>query len=66
MTDRTTKALLLAIAVGLRANLAAHWLTPVPVRARDGELRRIRGSVEDIERHVRGIAYGGCINSRLC
>ena len=33
MINRTTKALLLAIAVGLWVNVASSWLQPVPVRA---------------------------------
>jgi hypothetical protein len=33
MADRTTKMLLLAIAVGLWANVASSWLRPVPVQA---------------------------------
>ena len=35
MTDRTTKALLAAIAVGLWANIAGDWLKPEPVHAQD-------------------------------
>ena len=41
MTDRTTKALLLAIVVGLWTNLAAEWLRPVPVQAIGAEARQI-------------------------
>ena len=33
MVDRTTKALLLAIAVGLWVNVTSSWLRPVPVMA---------------------------------
>ena len=33
MADRTTKLLLLAIAVGLWMNVANQWLRPVPVQA---------------------------------
>ena len=33
MVDRMTKALLLAIAVGLWANAITTWLEPVPVQA---------------------------------
>ena len=36
MADRTTKALLLAIAVGLWANVMTTWLGPVPVQAQSG------------------------------
>jgi hypothetical protein len=33
MVDRTTKLLLLAIAVGLWMDVATPWLRPVPVHA---------------------------------
>ena len=33
MTDRTTKTLLLAIALGLWANLLGSWLQPSPAHA---------------------------------
>jgi hypothetical protein len=37
MTERTTKALLLAVAAGLWANVATEWLRPVSVHANGGE-----------------------------
>ena len=39
MVDRTTKALLLAIAVGLWANAITTWLGPVPVQAQSDIVR---------------------------
>lgn len=33
MADRTTKALLLAIAIGLWVNVAGAWLRPVSIQA---------------------------------
>jgi hypothetical protein len=35
MTDRQTKALLLAIAIGLWANVITQWLRPKPLYAQD-------------------------------
>lgn len=47
MTDRTTKALLLAIALGLWANVAGAWLKPTPVHAQGvGDLYSVMSSVE--------------------
>lgn len=53
MTDRTTKALLLAIAVGLWANLGIEWFRPVVVQAQDDsrivrELRSIQSDVSTL------------------
>ena len=61
MADRTTKWLLLAIAVGLWMNVASQWLRPVPVHAA-GEVEQ----AANIERHVRAIANGLCLNSKIC
>lgn len=62
--DRQTKALLLAIAIGLWASVATQWLRPQALRAQD---------TADIERYVRkisadvsGIATGVCTNSKIC
>jgi hypothetical protein len=64
MTDRTAKALLLAVALGLWANVATLWIGPVPVFAQDNsdivrELRSIKSSVESI-------TSGLCLNSKIC
>ena len=59
MTDRTTKALLLAIALGLWANMAADWLKPVAVQAQSAQLRNIES---DLSRIARGL----CLNSKIC
>ena len=66
MTDKSTKVLLLVIAVGLWANLAAQWFTPTPVQAQGSELRQIRNAVRDIERDLGRIQLGTCINSTIC
>lgn len=58
-TDRTTKALLLAIALGLWANVAGDWLKPVVVEAQSNELRQIRNDLG-------AIANGVCVNDKLC
>ena len=54
MTDKTTKVLLAAIAVGLWANIAGDWLKPEPVHAQDTrtlrELETIGQSLRSIER----------------
>ena len=56
MTDRTTKALLAAIALGLWANIAGDWLKPQPVHAQDTrtlrELETIGQSLRSIEREL--------------
>ena len=56
MTDRTTKALLAAIALGLWANIAGDWLKPPPVHAQDTrtlrELETIEQSLRSIEREL--------------
>jgi hypothetical protein len=59
MTDRTTKALLLMIAIGLWVNLAAMWFRAVPVSAADADTTVIM-------RDVRAIASGSCPNKKIC
>src|SRR4029453_15083437 len=59
MTDRTTKALLLIIAVGLWVNLAAVWFRSVPLRAADADSTVIM-------RDVHAIATGTCMNKKVC
>ena len=63
MADRTTKLLLLAIAVGLWANIASQWS---PVQAQDRQMRQILSAVQDIERAVGRIQRGTCINGTIC
>ncbi len=59
MTDRTTKALLLAIAIGLWMNVAGQWLRPVALRAADVD-------ISTIEHDLHGIYSGVCLNSKIC
>lgn len=60
MTDQRTKALLLAIALGLWANTLGGWLHPTPVMAQDNdavvyELGRVRSSLDDIRSELTSI-----------
>ena len=67
MTDRSTKLLLAAIALGLWANAIGNWFQPVTVDAQSERfLRSIRSSVQDIESDVNRISNGRCRNSRIC
>jgi hypothetical protein len=59
MTDRTTKALLLALTVGVWLNILTPLFQATPVQAQSSELR-------NIESYVRGIANGLCLNGKIC
>lgn len=63
MRDRTTKALLFAIALGLWMNAAVSWLKPVPVQA---AAQDVAATLSEIERRVSQIARGTCTNSKIC
>ena len=52
MTDRITKALLLAVAVGLWANVGTEWLKPVSVQASGTESQEISSSDRTFRRAV--------------
>jgi hypothetical protein len=60
MTDRTTKALLFAIALGLWVNIVGQWIRPATVKAQDSS------DVSDIASDVHKIARGSCANSKIC
>jgi len=60
MSDRTTKALLLAVALGLWANVAGQWLRPVTVHAQP------EAYIPDILKTVNQIANGTCSNRKIC
>ena len=65
MTDKTTKALLLAIAIGLWANVASQWLRPVTAHAQsETTLRNI--TLGNIENDLHRIYKGTCLNSKIC
>jgi hypothetical protein len=59
MGDRTTKALLLLIALGLWLNLVAQWVRPVPIKAADADTTVIM-------RDLHAIATGACANKKIC
>jgi len=64
MTDRPTKALLLAIAIGLWANVATQWLQPKILHAQD--TAGIEERLDEIVSHVSRIAHGTCTNGKIC
>ena len=74
MADRTTKHLLLAIALGLWANVVTSWLTPTPTHAQDAvdisrmlrTLSDIDSSLDNLEDDVDDIEDGTCSNSKIC
>lgn len=58
MTDRTTKALLLAIALGLWLHLLGPWVSPLHADA--------PSDIADIAHDVHLIARGLCTNAAIC
>ena len=62
MIDRTTKALLLAIALGLWMGLAEAWLRPTPVEAQAWTQRRAATGGDAMSL----IANGTCENTKIC
>jgi hypothetical protein len=71
MIDRTTKVLLLLIALGLWADVAERLLRPAHAAAQDFStmeryLRNIESKVGDIESDVDDIEDGTCKNKKLC
>ena len=59
MADRTTKILLGLIALGLWANLAIPQIRPAHARETDSLLRMI-------DLNIGSIAFGTCVNRKLC
>jgi hypothetical protein len=59
MADRTTKALLLAIAIGLWMNVASQWLRPARLIAADAD-------TAVIARDLHAISTGSCTNKKIC
>jgi hypothetical protein len=59
MSDRTTKILLAAIAVGLWANLAYGLLRPISAAAQSQELSSIAFNLS-------AIYNGTCVNRKIC
>jgi hypothetical protein len=70
-TDRTTKALLLAIALGLWANVIGDWLKPVVIEAQANRLGAPANVTDhqllrEIEKGVTLMATGLCPNKKIC
>jgi hypothetical protein len=65
-TDRRTKVLLLAIAIGLWANVATQWLRPKALLAQNVALDRIDINVGRIASDVGAISTGLCLNRKIC
>lgn len=60
--DRTTKALLLAIALGLWANAAKDFAQPVIANTQPDLL----SVATDINKELRQITLGTCVNPKIC
>jgi hypothetical protein len=68
MTDKTTKLLLAAIALGLWANLALPLL-PTAARARassSGDMSNMASSLAEMQGDLDSIAMGTCRNGMIC
>jgi hypothetical protein len=70
-TDRVTKALLLAIALGLWANAVGDWLRPVSVQAQANRFEAPANVTDhqllrEIEKGVTLMATGFCPNKKIC
>lgn len=66
MLDKKTKALLLAIALGLWANVAIQWFRPNDLHAQNATQARIEDYLSNIDQHVEEIASGTCTNDKIC
>jgi hypothetical protein len=58
MIDKTTKMLLLAIAIGLWVNVVSTWVRPTPVEAAQDTTNYLH----NIDTNVSRIARGVCAN----
>jgi len=69
MTDKTTKFTLIAIAMGLWANLFSPVLLPKAAHADDNSdtiLYGIASDISDMASDIHRIEIGTCSNSKLC
>jgi hypothetical protein len=67
MIDRSTKALLAAIALGLWIQIAAPWLRPVALHAApDSDLYKISFDLDLMKGFLHDIWNGNCVNPTLC
>jgi hypothetical protein len=62
-TEKSTKILLLAIALGLWANALGPLFRPTAVKAQNDDIVR---QLKKIESNVDSIAGGICLNSKIC
>ena len=65
MNDKTTKALLLAIALGLWANVATSLIQPKALYAQQPTTVTVAG-MADLAHDVKLITVGLCLNSKVC
>lgn len=66
-TDRTTKILLAAVAIGLWLNVIGEWMQPVPAHAQPGlQFMQIERVLRDMQRDINQIAAGLCNNDTIC
>lgn len=66
MNDTITKALLLAIALGLWANALNPWIRPVTVWASHEGLSEIYSVVSSMQSDLGRIQRGTCTNDKIC
>jgi hypothetical protein len=64
-SDRTTKVLLLLIALGLWVNVLAPMFRPAPVAAAHPDLDHMESVLDDIAHDVHSIYNGTCLN-KMC
>lgn len=64
-SDRTTKVLLLLIALGLWVNALAPMFRPAPVAAAHPDFEDMERVVKDIAHDVHSIYNGTCLN-KMC
>ena len=60
MIDRTTKFLLVAVALGLWLNIGLTIMRPAPAAAQD------TAQLSQLENYVAEIANGVCVNRKIC
>ena len=66
-TDRLTKTLLAAIAMGLWMNALNPWISFNTASADvDSDMNRILSSVQSIQGDLNQIKRGSCFNRKLC
>jgi hypothetical protein len=61
--DRTTKAVLVTIALGLWVNIGVSILRPLPAVAQSSE---ITSALQAIQHDLHAISVGLCLNDKIC